>query len=69
MSDDANMSVSCPDAINWDHQSIPVDEETLLDLSTFFGIEPELCQARLDQYRMSEMAEEWKKNNPLYSKR
>ena len=64
MSDNEYMNLPSPDAMNWDHQNIPMDEETLLDLSTFFGIEPQLCQARLNQYRMVEMAEEWKKADP-----
>src|SRR4029077_10962679 len=38
--------------------------ETLLDLSTFWGMEPRLCQARLDEYRMSRMADEWRRVNP-----
>jgi SAM-dependent methyltransferase len=49
---------------DWDKTAIPVDQETLLDLSTFFGIEPSRCQARLDAYTMLEMAEEWRKAHP-----
>ena len=52
------------EALRWDRTAIPVDKETLLDLSTFWGMEPRLCQARLDEYRMSRMADEWRRVNP-----
>jgi SAM-dependent methyltransferase len=56
------------DPVHWDRKAVPVDEETLLDLATFFGIEPGLCQLRLDEYRMSEMADEWRRVNPQTSR-
>jgi len=49
---------------NWDSCRIPVNAETLLDISTFFNLDTESCQTRLDKYRMSEMAEMWNKLDP-----
>ncbi|MGE0132039.1 MAG: class I SAM-dependent methyltransferase [Blastocatellales bacterium] len=48
----------------WDEICIPVDAETLEDLSSFFGTDPQICQARLDQYRLSEMADAWRQADP-----
>ncbi len=56
------------DPLHWDRRAVPVDEETLLDLSTFWGMEPSLCQSRVDGYRMSEMADEWRRANPQTSR-
>jgi SAM-dependent methyltransferase len=52
------------EAVHWDRGAILTDRETLLDLATFFGMEAALCQARLDEYRMSEMANEWRRVDP-----
>ena len=64
MTVDLNVNHALDELLHWDRMAIPVDRETLLDLSAFFGIEPRLCQERLDRYSMAEMAEEWRKANP-----
>ncbi len=56
------------EAIHWDRRAVPVDRDTLLDLATFYEMDTALCQARLDQYRMSELADEWRRVSPKTSR-
>ncbi len=52
-------------AYRWDLEEVAIDDQTLLDLSTWFRIDPRECLNRIDDYRMTEMADAWSLARPV----